>query len=137
MSFRGEVRRPYCTMMDGGVVLGYIICFIGRARAPKVPELGLGGAAAQPMKAHVHGLEAFAGNIIGDDAQGSGVVCLHGRWGLFVPHVFQGVAGGDGLAAIDVKGSQLRLCRGRHDVLDDLGNCQDGAIVRRVLGVAR
>ncbi len=44
-------------------------------------------------------------------------------------HEFEGMAGRNGFSAVDVKSPHLSLfCRG-HDRLDNLCDCEDGAIV--------
>ncbi len=44
-------------------------------------------------------------------------------------HEFKGMVGRDGLSAVDVESPHLSLCRRGHDRLDNLCNCEDGAIV--------
>ncbi len=43
-------------------------------------------------------------------------------------HEFKGMAGGDSFSAVDVESPYLGLCRQGHDRLDNLCNCEDGAI---------
>ena len=54
MGFRREVCGPDRAMVDGSVVFGDIIGAIIWARAPKVAELFLSGAASQPVQFHIH-----------------------------------------------------------------------------------
>ena len=60
----------------------------------------------------------------------SRVVGLHWRERLFVSHCLEGVTYQDDLSAVDEESSQLRLCRGGHSCFDDLGDGDDGSIVR-------
>ena len=88
------------------------------------------------MEAHVHGLKAFAGDVVGDDAMCCGVVGLHGRGRLLVAHFFERVSGGNGLAAVDEEGGEFGFCSGGHDGFDDLGDCHNNAIARWSGGIA-
>ena len=54
MGFRCEVLRLDRTVVDGSVVLGDVVGVVVRARAPEVAELLLCGAAAKPVKFHIH-----------------------------------------------------------------------------------
>jgi hypothetical protein len=45
-------------------------------------------------------------------------------------HKLKGMAGGDGISAVDIESPHLSLCRQGHDCLENLCNCEDGAIVR-------
>ena len=54
MGFRCEVSRSDRTVVDGSVVLGDVVGVVVRARAPEVAELLLCGAAAKPVKFHIH-----------------------------------------------------------------------------------
>ena len=51
-------------------------------------------------------------------------------------HFFQGVAGGNGLPAVDEKGGEFWLRCGRHDGFYDLGGGHDGAVVWWSVGIA-
>ena len=86
MGFRREVFWPDGTVVDGSVVFGDVVGVVVRARSPEVAELLLCGAAAEPVELHIHRLEAFAGDVIGDDAEGSRIISLHWRWWLWVAH---------------------------------------------------
>ncbi len=44
-------------------------------------------------------------------------------------HEFKGVAGRDDFSAFDVESPHLSLCHQGHDRLDNLCDCEDGAIV--------
>ncbi len=44
-------------------------------------------------------------------------------------HEFKGMAGRNGLSAVDVESPHLSLCHQGHDCLDNLCNCEDGAFV--------
>ena len=54
MGFRREVFWPDRTVVDGSVVFGDVVGVVVRARAPEVSELFLCGAAAKPVKFHIH-----------------------------------------------------------------------------------
>ncbi len=43
-------------------------------------------------------------------------------------HEFKSMVGRDGLSAVDVESPHLSLCCQGHDRLDNLCNCEDGAI---------
>ena len=54
MDFRCEVSRSDRIMVDGSMGLGDLVGVVVRARAPEVAELLLCGAAAKPVKFHIH-----------------------------------------------------------------------------------
>ena len=103
MALWGQILWSDYTMMDWRVVFCHVICIVTWARAPEVAELRLGGAASQPVQFHVHRFEAFTGNVVCDDYKGRGVVSLHWRRGLFMPHFFERVARWDCFPTVDGK----------------------------------
>ena len=78
---------------------------------------------------HVHRFEAFAGNVVGENAMRRCIVSLHGCGWLFVAHIFKRILGGNGLESVDEKGGKFGLCSRGHDGLDDLGGGHDGSVV--------
>ena len=81
------------------------------------------------METHVHRFEAFAGNVVGDNAMHCCIVSMHGRGWLFVTHFFKIISGGNGIAEVDEEGGNLGLCSRGNDSLDDLGDGHDGSVV--------
>ncbi len=77
---------------------------------------------------HVHCFQ-FLDNIVVDNAKCSGVVHLYCGQRLGMAHELEGMAGGNGFSAVDVESPHLSLCCRGHDRLDNLWNCEDGAIV--------
>ena len=49
--------------MAGGEVFCWAVRLIGWTMGPVVVELALVCAASEPVEAHVHGIELFAGNV--------------------------------------------------------------------------
>ena len=101
MALRGQILQSNYTVMDGSVVFCNVICIVAWARAPEVAELLLGGAASLSVQFHVHRLEAFTGNVVRDNSEGRGVVGLHQRRGLLMPHFFERVARWDCFPTVD------------------------------------
>ncbi len=77
----------------------------------------------------VFDLFSLLDNIVVDNAKRSGVVHLHWGWRLGMAHEFKGMVCRNGFSAVYVESPQLRLCCQGHDRLDNLCNCEDGAIV--------
>ena len=93
--------------MDGRMILGDIVTKVCCPGFPEGAELVLHGPALEPMEAHVHKLEAFAGNIVCANTMCCCVVSLNGRGRLFVAHFFECMADGNGLTVVDEKGSNF------------------------------
>jgi hypothetical protein len=68
-------------------------------------------------------------DVVVDDSKRSGVVRLHWSRRLGMTHEFEGMADEDGFSAVDVESPHLSLCHQGYDRLDDMCNCEDGAIV--------
>ena len=64
--------------MYGRMMFGDIVAKIDSSRFPERVELVLSCLAVEPMETHVHRFEAFACNIIGDNAMYHCIVSLHG-----------------------------------------------------------
>ena len=64
------------------------------------------------METHVHGFGPAWGNGVVYDSQRRGVVGLHWRGRLWVSHCDECMAGGDGLPAVDVEGTEFYLGSG-------------------------
>ena len=94
-------------------------------------KLFLGNSAPEPVQLHVHGLEAFACNVVGYHSVGGRVVILHRRGRLLVSHRLEGVTFRDGLSAVDEDSSQFRFRHRVHDCFDYLGYGDDGSVVCR------
>ena len=92
-------------------------------------KLALRSAASEPVQTHIHRFEAFACNVVGYNSVSCGVVSLYRCWRLLVAHLFQGVADGNGLPAVDEKGGEFCLHCQRHDRFYDLGDGHDCAVV--------
>ena len=72
-----------------------------------ITELLLGRAVAQPTEAHIHGLRSFGLHVVRDDHVGGGVVGLHGRAWLRMPHFFQCFLRWDGRPGVDEHGADF------------------------------
>ena len=92
-------------------------------------KLFLGNSAPDPVQLHVHGLEAFALNVVGYHSLGSRVVGLHRCGRLFVSHLLEGVTYQDVLPVVDEERFQFRLRRRGHDCFDDLVYGDDNSVV--------
>ncbi len=106
----------------------HIVAVVFFAWGPVVSKSSLTFPVAEPMVFHAHCFQ-FLDDVVIDNTKCSGVVCLHWCWRLGMAHEFKGMAGGDGLYAVDVESPHLSLCCQGHDCLDNLCNCEDGTIV--------
>ena len=112
-------------------MFGEIIGPVGMAGLPENMELTLAFAIAEPVKAHVHSLGAFLFDCIIDDPAGSVIVSLQGCGGLRMAQFFQSSAdGADGLGIEEQVGTQFGFSSTGDDLLHDLAENVDGAIVR-------
>ena len=101
--------------MNGRMMFGEVVAKIGGSGFPEMEKLALRRTASEPVQMHIHRFEAFFCNVVGYKSVRRGVVCLGRCWRLLVAHFFQGMAGGNGLPAVDEKGSEFCLRCGRHD----------------------
>ena len=107
-------------MVDGRVVLCCIVSQVVGNQRPVVEKLCLRDLAPELVELHVHGLETLACNAVGYHSKHSRVDGLEWCGGLLVSYHLQGVAIWNRFTAIDEEGSQICLCGGGHDILDDL-----------------
>ena len=77
--FLGLKSRTYGAVMDGRMMFGEIVAKIDSSGFPEMAKLALSCSEAEPMETHVHRFEAFAGNVVGDNAMRRCIVSLHGR----------------------------------------------------------
>ncbi len=117
-----------CLVMNCSMMFCHVVAIVLFARDPVVSKLSLTFSVTEPMVLHVHCFR-FLDNIVVDNAKCSGVVHLHWGQRLEMAHEFKGMAGRDFLSAIDVESPHLGLGRQGRDRLDNLCNCEDGAIV--------
>ena len=103
--------------MDGHIMFGYTLSNIDGSGFPEMAKFSLSCLVAEPMKTHVHRFEAFAGNVVGDNAMRRCIVILHERGWLFVAHFFKSMPNGTSLAAVDEEGGKFGLCSRGHDGL--------------------
>ena len=99
-------------MIDVWVGFGRVISKVGRAWTPVVMELALGFVAAEPPKAHVHGLHFLSYDGFVGYAYGCGVVCLDGGLGLRPTHLNERLAERDHFFGTNEKGSQFGFSSG-------------------------
>ena len=99
-------------MIDVWVGFGGVVGKVGGAWTPVVAELALGFAAAEPPKAHVHGLHFLSYECFVGYAQGCGVVCLDGGLGLRPTHLDEGLAERDHFFGTDEEGGKFRFGSG-------------------------
>ena len=122
--------------MNGCMMFGGVVAKIGGSEFPEMAKLALHRAASEPVKTYIHRFETFSCNVVGYNSMRCGVVCLYRCWRLLVAHFFQGVAGGNGLPAVDEKGGKFGLRCERNDGFYDLGDVHDGAVVWWSVGIA-
>ena len=94
-------------VVDGRVLLCYIVALVIRARHPIMPKLELRGTIAKPMETHVHGIRLLGGDCVVHHAEGRGVVCLDRGGGLGMAHFGECVPGGYCRAAVNVQGANF------------------------------
>ena len=111
------------------MVIYHVVAFIVWARHQIVAKLKLLDAIAQSVETHVHGFCAARGNGVVDHAKCRCVVGLDGRRGLGVPHLYEGMAGWDCFAAVNVEGAEFGIGGGVHDSFEDLCDGEGGAVV--------
>ena len=122
--------------MNGHMMFGVVVDKICGSRFPEMAKLALRSAASEPVQTHINRFEVFACNVVGYNSVRCGVVCLYRCWRLLVDHFFQGVAGKNGLPAVDEKGGKFCLRCRRHDGFYDLGDGHDCAFVWWSVGIA-
>ena len=74
-------------MVERRIVLGAVVGKIGVPGGPVEVELALGFAAVDPPELHVHGLDVLGNDGVIDDSDGSGVIGLDWRLGLWPTHL--------------------------------------------------
>mmetsp|Transcript_14003 Transcript_14003/g.31893 ORF Transcript_14003/g.31893 Transcript_14003/m.31893 type:complete len:205 (-) Transcript_14003:3807-4421(-) len=116
-------------MMRGSVVLGHVVGIVECAGSPVEAELVAEFAVAEPVKTHVHGFGLLGLDGVVDDAGGGGVIGLDWGGGLLVAQFFEDDPNPDGFASHDVEGAEFGFGGRRHDVFDDFGDVEDGAVV--------
>jgi hypothetical protein len=114
--------------MNCGTMFCHIVAIVLFVWGLVVSKLSSTFSVAEPMVFHVHCFQLLD-NIVVDNTKCSGVVCLHWGQRLGMAHEFEGMVGGNGFSAADVECPHLSLCCQEHDRLDNLCNCEDGAIV--------
>ncbi len=114
--------------MNCGMMIRHVVTIVLFARGPVVSKLSSTFSVTEPMVLRVRCFQ-FLDDIVVDDAKRSGVVCLHWGWRLGMAHEFKGMACRNGFSAVDVESPYLGLCCQGHDCLENLCNCEDGAIV--------
>ena len=91
----------------------------------------------EPVKVHVHSFCLLGLDFVVDDCLGRGVVCLDGRPRLFVAELVKDLSDVDCLLGCNVEGAEFCFGGGGHDVFDDLGDCENDIVVRRVYSVVK
>ena len=99
------------------MVLGEVIGIVFEASAPVDEEITLGDAVFDPVEAHVDGFGAALFDGIIGNTGGAGIICLDGRGGLRVTHIFQGGAKGGAVFTVVEEGAELGLSGGGEDRL--------------------
>jgi hypothetical protein len=107
----------------------HVVAVVLFAWGPVVSKLSSTFTVVEQMVLHVHCFQFFD-NIVVDNAKCSGVFRLYWGQRLGMVHEFEGVTGRNGLSAVDVDSPHLGRCCQGHDRLDNIWNCEDGAIVR-------
>ena len=83
---------PDCSVMNRRMMFCIVICQISRVRAPVVTKCSISCSAAKPVELSVYGFEVFACNVGCYVTKCCCIVGLHRRQGMFVPHLFEGMA---------------------------------------------
>ena len=114
--------------MVDGVMFCVVVSHVFGTRGPKDVELSLFDTVLYPIKSHVNrfGADLFA-SFIGN-GNGSCVVDLDWSCGLWVAEFFEGGTDGYGLFAVVEGGSNFSFCGRGHDIFEDFGYGEDGAI---------
>ena len=95
-------------------------------------ELGLGCAAADPVEAHIHLFGLLGGDGIIGDSNGSVVVGLYVRFGLWPTHLHEGLAKRNHFLGSDEQISEFSFSCGGHDKFYDLSNGENGVVESRL-----
>jgi hypothetical protein len=90
---------------------------------------------AEPVEAHVDSFSVFRLDLAIDDAFGSGVVGLKGHGWLFMTKFFKDYVNEDGFVHHDVKGRDFGFSSGSHDMVDDMSNVENGAIIGQYVSI--
>ena len=77
-----------------GVVLCDVVPFVRWSRLPVILELLLQFSATEPVEVRFHCFGVFWLDGVGEDTQRCYVISLHGRRGLWMPHLLERVTGG-------------------------------------------
>ncbi len=117
-----------CLVMNFGMMFCHIAAVVLFACSPVVLKFSLTFSVTEPMVLHVYCFQ-FLDTVVVENAKCSVVVHLHWGWRLGMAHELEGMAGGNGFSAVDIESPHLSLCCQGHDRLDNLCNCEDGAIV--------
>jgi hypothetical protein len=115
----GEESGACCLVMNCGMMFCPVVAIVFFAWGPVVSKLSSTFSVVEPMVLHVHCFQ-FLDDIVVGDAECSGVVRLHWCQRLGMAHEFKGMAGKDGLSAVDVESFHLSLCCQGHDHLESV-----------------
>jgi hypothetical protein len=92
--------------MNCAMMLCHVVAVVLFAWDLVVLKLSSTFSVVEPMVFHFHCFQ-FLDNIVVDNAECSGVVCLHWGQRLGMAHEFKGMAGGDSFSAVDVESPHL------------------------------
>ena len=98
-----EKFRVLLDMMGSTVMFGLVADQVCCAGPPEETELALCFTASQPLKLHVHCFCLPWLNVACGNSEGSAVISLHWRGGLWVAHFFQELSLWDCLACIYIE----------------------------------
>ncbi len=118
----------HCLVMNSGMMFCHIVTIVFFACGLVVSKLASTFSVPEPMVCHIHCFQFFD-DVVVDNAECSGVVCLHWCWRLGMTHEIKSISSRDGLFAVYVESSHLSLCHWGHDCCAYFCNCEDGAIV--------
>ena len=101
-------------------MLGDVIGRVFSSILPVQAELILLDVAAHPVKMYVKGFGALPANVASEDAVGGRAIGFDQGGRLWVAHLYEGCADGDGLLALEENCSSFGFHGGIHDSADGL-----------------
>ena len=116
-------------MVSPRVMFTLVISQIFLPRVPNYLVHLLCDLVTNPEKSHFHRTGSLPLYGVVCDADGRGIVAVHGCFRLRMPHILEDVAKNNRRLAIVVECAEFGFCRGGHDGVDNLRYVEDGAVV--------
>lgn len=111
-----------------------IVCKVEFSRSPIESKLLLAFSVTEPVESHVDGFGSFRLYLSIDDSISHCIVSLYRRRRLFVSHFREDDSDVYCFSCHDVESGEFCFGGGGHDVFDDVGNVENGAVVLRNVG---